>query len=167
MSEGGIPLDGHHLLRENVASCLIQEAAQPAERWTSKVQRDLEHPYTDQEVFEKVDRLDADARVLLKHVNQRGATYVGGSLVKGRFGANSDLDLVVEGHDVTGLALTGEYFVNVLKSFDLKAVWETNQPLKAIYRQALEEKGYHLSGQVVSPPSMVPFHLVERETPQP
>ncbi len=215
MSQRGIPVEEHHLLRETVASCLIQmgppwdEARLSQDpRWGHKIERDLTRPYTDRQVFDRVEQLERDTRMALSYVNQKGARYVGGSLVKGRMGANSDADQVVEGgwsqaradqldalpgwrvalfsqsyqnddpellyggaysqdgHDVCLQALTGERFVNLLASFDLKAVVEPGGSLREVHHQALTEKGYRVENDLVVPPWQAPFHLIEMKTPR-
>lgn len=104
MSERGIPLENHALLRENLASCLSQlDAAELGQadltanpRWGAKMARDLGQPYTDDQVFEKLGDLEEKCRTLARNVDLKGA-YLSGSIAKGRFGANSDVDLTCEG----------------------------------------------------------------------
>lgn len=70
-------------------------------RAVSKLERDLESPYTDQQVTDRVKVLD---RVLCETLARLHGTpeyprrmWVTGSLVHGGFGANSDADVVVDG----------------------------------------------------------------------
>lgn len=104
MTERGIPLENHALLRENLASCLSQLDATELggtdlmahPRWGAKMARDLAQPYTDDQVFQKLGDLEQKCRTLARNVDLRGA-YLSGSIAKGRFGANSDVDLTCDG----------------------------------------------------------------------
>lgn len=74
--------------------------AQGEHRWVDKIRRDLSKPYSDTQVrqrFEELENRFACESQRLVAENQ-GAfparVYVTGSLVKGRFGAHSDLDAI-------------------------------------------------------------------------
>ncbi|MBI3925981.1 MAG: hypothetical protein HY319_10610 [Armatimonadetes bacterium] len=110
MASRDIRLEDHVLLRENIASCLSQMGPEVLEdpdrlkqavatdpRWGYKVARDLEKPYTDQQVFEKLDDLESRCRELALHSYPSRTWHVSGSIPKGRFGANSDADLTCDG----------------------------------------------------------------------
>ena len=68
-------------------------------RWLSKLQRDVEAPYTDSQVGARLDHCCAKLTELLPHFSSipHQLYLVGGPLAggEGRFGANSDLDLVL------------------------------------------------------------------------
>lgn len=75
-----------------------------AARWIVKIERDLKAPYTDSEVFDRLETLD---NVFHKEVidlrnSSGGAKFrllLNGSLCKGRMGKNSDIDAHVETAD--------------------------------------------------------------------
>lgn len=92
LAQRKIPREGHELLRENLASSLAQG---PGDRWTKKIERDLENPYSDREVFAHLHKLEALSLQLAPF--STGTWHVFGSIPKGRFGANSDLDVNCEG----------------------------------------------------------------------
>lgn len=66
-----------------------------------KISREIrQKPYTDQQVMARLDELEKAAAQTMREVLEGNAGYpcrfyVTGSLLKGRFGANSDLDLLV------------------------------------------------------------------------
>ena len=68
-------------------------------RWLSKLQRDVKAPYTDRDVAGRVETCCADLKKLLPSFSEipHRLFLVGGPLAsqEGRFGANSDLDLVM------------------------------------------------------------------------
>lgn len=95
---GGKPL--------NALPDILNEAfvTAPPEDYRSllKLERDVEKPYTDAQVFQRVDTLDARLRdTLAEHMRLNGSypqrMWVAGSLVNGGFGANSDADVVLDG----------------------------------------------------------------------
>lgn len=92
LAQRKIPREGHELLRENLATCLAQE---PSDRWTKKIERDLEKPYSDRDVFAHLQTLETLSMQLAPFSS--GTWHIFGSIPKGRFGANSDLDVNCEG----------------------------------------------------------------------
>lgn len=107
----GVPLRDHVLLRENLATylthldqvdvspqALVSPGGWRSERWTQKLERDLARPYTDEQVWSHVNKLDAELRSTLQSLvvgMERPyplKVYVQGSLMRGRLGQNSDLD---------------------------------------------------------------------------
>ncbi|MBS2038900.1 hypothetical protein JST97_28215 [bacterium] len=68
----------------------------------TKISREIRmEPYTDQEVHQRLDHLEQAVQRTTRRVLEENSGfpcrfYVAGSLLKGRFGANSDLDLLVE-----------------------------------------------------------------------
>ncbi len=109
MSSRGIPQEDHLILRENLASCLsqldpvvltdaqkLQQSIGEQSRWGIKLHRELEQPYNDQQVFARLDDLEAKCKQLAECTYPVGKWYVSGSIPKGRFGANSDVDLTCD-----------------------------------------------------------------------
>jgi len=89
MAARGIPEENHLLLHENLATGL----SHTSERFTLKVERDLENPYTDDQVLARCDELQASLRTLLAELPAfPSKLYLAGSFSHGRLGANSDLD---------------------------------------------------------------------------
>lgn len=89
MAERGIPEENHLLLRENVATGLSHDS----ERFTLKVERDLQSPYTDDQVLHRCDQLQASLRETLAQLPAfPSKLYLTGSFSHGRLTANSDLD---------------------------------------------------------------------------
>lgn len=133
--------------------------AQGEHRWVDKIRRDLDKPYTDRQVEQRLAELQtrfASESQRLVAENQ-GAfparVYVTGSLVKGRFGAHSDLDAIgvskngyrPSEHGAVSWQLTddkGEDFL--LKSFVAARQVEPGQSLREIYAQGLRGKGLEL-----------------------
>lgn len=101
MEERGIPQDEHVLLRENLASCLFNGGASAerdaSSRWGRKLARDLERPYSDAQVFERLSVLEQRVQELSLHSLPGATWFVCGGMAKGRFGANSDVDLTCDG----------------------------------------------------------------------
>lgn len=113
LASKGLTGSQHTVLRENLAHYNAQlsdpifdemelmalDRTAEESRWTGKLQRDLNKPYTDAQVGQQLEKLDQDLKTLL----QVGGTpfprtlYVTGSVTKGRFGGNSDLDVLGEG----------------------------------------------------------------------
>lgn len=69
------------------------------QRWIGKIQRELNRPYDDTQVVGKMQALDQDLRALVSVKGGKfpSKLYVAGSANKGRFGGNSDLDMLAEG----------------------------------------------------------------------
>ncbi|MBN9416749.1 MAG: hypothetical protein J0I12_14995 [Candidatus Eremiobacteraeota bacterium] len=133
--------------------------AQGEHRWVDKIRRDLSKPYSDSQVqqrFEELQgRFSSESQRLV--AENQGAfpakVYVTGSLVKGRFGAHSDLDAIgvskngyrPSEHGAVSWQLTddkGEDFM--LKSFMEARQVEPGQSLLEIYSQGLSNKGLQL-----------------------
>jgi len=145
--------EGHVLLQENLASYLAQmprdfvddlgrERAEGLDfavrrgfalgeaRWTRKIMRDLEQPYDDAQVFHHATALNSElshkAADTLRAAQGRWPCdlYLAGSLVKGRFGANSDLDALCEADGRVADAMTpfpsGEVHVQYLDQGDAR-----------------------------------------------
>lgn len=53
-------------------------------------------PYSDSQVFAKLDTLEEACKRLAAHCYPTGKWYVSGSISKGRFGAHSDVDLTCD-----------------------------------------------------------------------
>ncbi|MEW6282550.1 MAG: nucleotidyltransferase domain-containing protein [Candidatus Eremiobacterota bacterium] len=129
LQENGVEPEDRVLLRENLASYLSHlvtpgraqrlTRAESAtlellgqgerSRWVDKMARDLAEPYTDQEVFGHLRDLEAGLKSALGQVMQGvmqpypARVYLQGSLMRGRLGANSDLDVMVESSNPTVL----------------------------------------------------------------
>lgn len=94
MQARGIPMAGHSLLGENLATYLSHESdGQLLPRWQKKIERDLSRPYTDGAVGERLDQLQNSLLELVEHFPHiPSKIYLSGSFARGRMGANSDLD---------------------------------------------------------------------------
>ena len=147
-------LEGEELLRRMQTGW-----AQGEHRWVDKIRRDLDKPYSDGQVqqrFEELQSRFASESQRLVAENQGAfpaSVFVSGSLIKGRFGAHSDLDAigVAKGgyrpgeHGAVSWQLTddkGEDFM--LKSFVGARKVEAGQSLLDLYAQGLESKGLRL-----------------------
>ncbi|MFN8610616.1 MAG: nucleotidyltransferase domain-containing protein [Vulcanimicrobiota bacterium] len=124
LAAAGRPPANHTILEENLATILHHFEADfvssladlPEEKrldalvgcygkgplnLATKISREIRmDPYTDQQVHQRLDHLESvlsttTRRVLEENGDYPCRFYVTGSLVKGRFGANSDLDLLV------------------------------------------------------------------------
>lgn len=130
-------------------------------RWTEKLLRDTGKPYSDGEVQKRFEELQArfaeeGQKLQAEHIGSYPCRmYVTGSLVKGRFGAHSDVDAIgvatvknrPSDYGAVAWQMTderGEDFL--LKSFvEAKPVNPAApQPLLEIYRAGLETRGLHL-----------------------
>lgn len=212
-----IPLADHAVMRENVATLLAQLpdtfvetlAHEPPEellttvnrgyglgqgRWVDKIRREIEHPYDDQRVFDHLQELQDELRgraaevVAASHGAWPCKFYVAGSLLKGRFGGNSDLDVLCETdcgirwwsgtypHDDVHVQFLDQPEAASRDRF--RAAFGCNRPLDpqqdgfltALCTDALERKGYHVASdaggrvQVTAPAGPVQR---EKETPPP
>lgn len=175
MTRASVPLERHLLMRENLATYLVhfpdefvgkldREEATPRSgyavgrqewRWADKLVRDLEKPYTDDEVRDRVKELDAElkqvAAELMEHAGRR--IYLTGSAVKGRLGAHSDLDCVVEGSSYRG-KLVSVHSCG-LASFGANVPVEPAEVMQRnvvsdLWRAGLEEKGFLVQGGEVA-----------------
>lgn len=76
----------------------LMDTTTPRTRWHHKLQRDLSSPYTDREATEKLHQLEAELQTLMRVQNPfPSRLFVTGGITRGRFGANSDVDLIGEG----------------------------------------------------------------------
>lgn len=100
--------DEHTLLRENLACYHAQMPVDEAghhqlhsngrkSRWAEKTMRDMNQPYTDTQVFGHLGKLEKLCQELSLQSGPSHTWHVFGSLDKNRFGANSDLDVLVGG----------------------------------------------------------------------
>lgn len=185
-----IPVEDHLLLRENVATCLhqlkdefVERVADSSEplfamrggfsagdmRWTHKVFRELEKPYTDAQVLDRVAELQTRADQVVEELANRHQPYpcrffITGSLIKGRFGANSDLDLVCGTDKPDGREPHGDVSVQLANDGESRArAFGAYQEVKAgqldlmtRFTEGLQAKGYRFEGtRVVAPESVV------------
>lgn len=175
--------EGHSLLEENLACYtsnfkpafqeeldrlegqplldrMQQGWAHGEHRWTDKIRRDLKDPYTDGQVQQRFEQLESrfaseSQRLVAEHQGSFPAkVFVTGSLVKGRFGAHSDLDAIgiskngyrPSEHGAVSWQLAddkGESFM--LKSFMEARQIEPGQSLLELYSQGLQSKGLRLA----------------------
>lgn len=184
--------EDHVLLRESVATCLhhlkpefVQELeATPQERllflmkrgyangdmrWTRKIFRDLEKPYSDRQVVERVERFESDFRrqaeeIAAEHQPHPCRFFVTGSLLKGRFGGNSDLDVVCEVEKPKRSQGYGD--ISVMFSRDGEAMAkgfgsyrevdpEQSGALRELFQEGLAAKGYLVSDTGICAPEGV------------
>jgi hypothetical protein len=169
MERHSIPTERHMLLRENVATYLLHlpdefvgkleagevetrkayAAGRETWRWADKMVTDLEKPYTDSEVKERVGQMDEELKVVAQQLMQHAGRkiHLVGSAVKGRLGGHSDLDAVAEGTSFHGKLLSVHSCG--LKSFgtsveiDPGAILESDV-VSDLWQQTLEKKGLHL-----------------------
>jgi hypothetical protein len=68
-------------------------------RWVRKISRELNRPYSDQQVNEQLGKLDQELIDLVRVKGSKfpSTLFVTGGINKGRFGGNSDLDVLGEG----------------------------------------------------------------------
>lgn len=93
LQERQIPSKDHVLLQENVATALSHSGP----RFANKLQRELSQPYTDGEVMEHLEEMQEDLKdCLASMASIPHRVYVHGSYSRGRLGAASDLDVLVE-----------------------------------------------------------------------
>lgn len=177
-----LPSEQYQLLKENVAcyvsnynpafqeelerlsdSEMVQRMqsgwSQGEHRWVDKIRRDLSKPYSDGQVQQRFEELETRFRSESQRLvaENQGAfparVFVTGSLVKGRFGAHSDLDAIgvskngyrPSEHGAVSWQLTddkGEDFL--LKSFMEARQVSPGQSLLGIYSEGLESKGLRL-----------------------
>lgn len=175
MERRSIPQEQHVLLRENVATYLLhmpdefvgkldrgeaeprQGYAQGREswRWADKMVKDLDKPYTDGDVQERVAAMDAELKEVAEKLMQHaGRTiHLTGSAVKGRLGGHSDLDCVVEGTSHHGKLVSVQSCG--LKSFAVSVEVEPQAVLEGnvvsdTWKKSLEDKGLIIAdGEVV------------------
>lgn len=173
----------HTVLRENVATYLTQLKpefleqlqTQPEDTWqrsltcayahgpvdmVQKLSRDLaQKPYDDAAVSARLEQLQSELQEKMQTIREGNGDYpcrfyLAGSVVKGRFGANSDLDLICQAspewskthyrHAFDDVSV--QYFQGdpaYLASF-APTVEVTGPDLRLIYQQGLEARGYAL-----------------------
>ena len=81
-----------------------QVVAQEHLRWYQKLHKDLSCPYSDSEVFQRIERVESDmqAEDALWRARLGPRRYiVFGGLLKGRYGGNSDVDYLVDMDSLT------------------------------------------------------------------
>lgn len=94
MAERGIPAEQHETMQENLATYMSHRTrGELSDRWEAKVTRELNKPFTDDQVGPRIDALQ---KSLLENVQELPSypskIYLTGSFSRGRLGANSDLD---------------------------------------------------------------------------
>lgn len=94
LRERGIPEADHQAMQENLATYLAHRGHDElAPRWQSKLDRELEHPYTDTQVEERIDQLQSCLKTVLDGLPAYPSQlFLTGSFSRGRLSANSDLD---------------------------------------------------------------------------
>ncbi|MCA9779953.1 MAG: hypothetical protein KC800_24660 [Candidatus Eremiobacteraeota bacterium] len=94
LREHNVPAENHSILQENIATYLAHSnGGIPTARWENKLKRELASPYTDDEVFQHVERLEDSLQANIRELPEYPSrVFVTGSFAKGRLGANSDLD---------------------------------------------------------------------------
>ncbi len=99
LSDGAIA----SLLKDDLA-CPIQSAALSS-RWQEKALRELQSPYTNDDVIAHLQSLNAELKDAIIEMRRLGGTsqnmnvHILGSVVKGRAGKGSDIDTVIETDD--------------------------------------------------------------------
>lgn len=176
-----IPQERHLLLRENVATYLLHMPdtfvgqlergeveprkgyAQGREswRWADKMVQALEKPYTDEQVQDRVAAMEAElkqvAEELMAHAGRK--IHLVGSAVKGRLGADSDLDCVVEGKEFHGKIVSVHSCG--LKSFGTSVEVDPQEVLDGnvvsdLWHSTLEDRGLLVQDGVVTRVREVP-----------
>lgn len=94
MTQAKVELADHTHMRENIATYLAHSTRSiPSARWENKLQRELNSPYTDEQVYRHLEELEDSLQANLQELPvMPGKVYITGSFAKGRLGANSDLD---------------------------------------------------------------------------
>lgn len=94
LRERGLREADHQAMQENLATYLAHRSDdQLSERWQAKLERELEQPYTDTQVEQRLDQLQNHLKTLLDDLPAYPSQlYLTGSFSRGRLGANSDLD---------------------------------------------------------------------------
>lgn len=145
MSRAGVELINHNHMRENIATYLAHSTRTiPSVRWENKLQRELNSPYTDAQVYQHLESLEDSVQENLRELPALPSkVYITGSFAKGRLGANSDLD---------GFAVVKPEHMSV--GFDSYERRESNSTASNLFPLSQEAPGYvrgHLmfSGQSV------------------
>ncbi len=94
MAERNIAAEDHSYLQETLATYLSHRSgAELPPRWQSKLDRELLHPYADQQIGARIDQLQSSLKTVLDELPAYPSQlYLTGSFSRGRLGANSDLD---------------------------------------------------------------------------
>jgi hypothetical protein len=85
-------------------------------RWITKIERDLQAPYSDGEVWRSLDGLQGRMLDYVSYVRDAAGhqapmtIYFTGSMAKGRMGANSDVDAYADVPDVLAHGASVQYF---------------------------------------------------------
>ncbi len=147
-----------------------------APRWQMKLERDLAQPYTDREVIEaltaKERQLGRAVRRFRELAGGRGDAelYLMGGVLKGRFGPNSDIDLVIDSDDAfvdrvmkseygahnpdaeefrvgsyAYASARGEHYGPFLNLGTLDQIDQHAHPLLDAFQRGLRDKGIELS----------------------
>ncbi len=181
--------DDHVVMRENLATYMAQlkpdfverlgsksgqdllgslrgAYANGAMRWGRKIERDVEKPYTDDQVLERLRSLQTELRDKVENIVASGNSYpsevyVVGSLSQGRLAGGSDLDALWQAKDPdpwgrhdgdVHIQYTGGDNVSHMmwwNAFEKKlpiAVSDVQhgQPLVDLYRTVMAQKGYEV-----------------------
>lgn len=144
-----------------------------------KISRDIrQKPYSDQQVMQRLDELDGKLKSEVRRVVEQSQPYpcrfyTCGSIEKGRFGAASDVDLLLEAspewmkqnrfklqHDDVSFQLIdmqsqadkADYIAAFSPTREV-SVEEIAEPgfLRKLYREGVEKKGYTLEGDHLKP----------------
>ncbi|MFN8613661.1 MAG: hypothetical protein U0931_39365 [Vulcanimicrobiota bacterium] len=116
MKGAGIGQQGHGILRENLATYLDQLPGDDLYgRWGSKIARDLQAGYTDDQVVDRLHTLQEGLRELAPLLPTDATLWVAGGISKGRAGAHSDLDCYI---DCGGLSPEQAEMVSRLPGWD-------------------------------------------------
>jgi predicted nucleotidyltransferase len=149
LEEKNINDPSHGLLRGNIASYLVNGATagtleeiwksdnfdaekvsshmEPS-RWKEKISRDLKDPYTDDQIISHIKDLDKELKEKMRAIisgSKRfpSKLYILGSFAKGRLGANSDLDILVEVEDeASRKSLGSDYALKLRRGEDDKVL---------------------------------------------
>ena len=94
LEQNGISADDHSLMQENIATYVShRNFGKLSPRWTSKLNRELASPYTDAQVHARLESLEDSLQANIRELPAIPTKiYISGSFVKGRLGANSDLN---------------------------------------------------------------------------
>lgn len=94
LRDRGLPEAGYEAMQENLATYLAHRDEQKlGDRWQAKLERELDAPYTNDQVDRRIDHLQNHLKTLLDELPAYPSRlYLTGSFSRGRLGANSDLD---------------------------------------------------------------------------
>jgi predicted nucleotidyltransferase len=155
---------------ENLRQLLTHAYPYGEFRWAKKLEREIKNPYSDSEVLKHLDEYERRIKKELSqflnlHPEMATCTvHLTGSLIKGRFGANSDVDLFLDpGENLIdyeiekeipdlkvlnqGSKETRQEFLDAFgerHSWNMIEFLQEEKPLSKIYLHALKEKGYEI-----------------------